>query len=174
MSHITVKHEASLRHPLLRVWPGLIIWMIVLHVGGMVAAAVLAASGGPPAVEPQFYEKAIAWDQTAAQRDRNRALNWQVAWDAVTGPGGATVRLTDAAGKPINDAGCTVEFFHRAHSRARQFAPLKFVADGVYKLEQPIRAFGDHEFRLTVIHDGETFTSTSTVPVREPMELPGS
>lgn len=174
MSCITVKHEASLRHPLLRLWPGLLIWLIIFHVGGMVAAAVIATAGGPPAVEPRFYEKAVDWDHTAAQRDVNRALNWQVAWDAVTGEAGASVRITDPAGNPVNDAGCTVEYFHRAHSRARQFAPLKFVCDGLYRLERPLRQYGDHEFRLTVLHDKDTFTHTATVTVREPSELPGS
>lgn len=174
MSCITVKHEASLRHPLLRLWPGLLIWLIVLHVGGMVAAAVIAASGGPPAVEPGFYEKAVDWDRTAAQRDRNRALGWHAAWDAATGEAGASVRITDADGKPVNDAGCTVEYFHRAHSRARQFAPLKFVGDGLYRLERPLRQFGDHEFRLTVLRGQDAFTDTATVTVREPMEVPGS
>ena len=140
----------------------------------MITAAVVAASDGPPAVEPRFYEKAIAWDETAAQRENNRRLGWTVAWDAAIGPGAARVRISDASGAPILGATCTVEYFHRAHSRARQSATLVPAGDGVYKLPDALRAPGDHEFRLSVRADAGYFTCTSTASAYAPAEVPGS
>ncbi|MEK6702655.1 MAG: FixH family protein, partial [Planctomycetota bacterium] len=152
--------------------PRLVIGLLTVHSAGMITAVVIDARSGPPEVEPRFYERALAWDATSAQRDKSRALGWHVAWDGTTGaPGQVGVRLTDAAGKPIDGATCEVEFFHRAHSRERISTVLTPAPGARYLIPVSLKRSGEHEFRLVVRRGTDVFTSIDLAWIR-PATLP--
>ena len=61
-----------------RVWPFLLGGMLALGVGMNLAMVVVATQDPSFAVEPDYYQKALAWDGTMAQEGANRDLGWQL------------------------------------------------------------------------------------------------
>jgi nitrogen fixation protein FixH len=142
-----------------RIW---IAFVIALLVGNAAALGVLVAEAGDPTprVLPDYYKKAIAWDETVAARRASADLGWRAA--VSTTPRGLTIELTDAGGAAV--AGASVEIVARHRSRADQlltialdetepgryrgaFAPAR---RGLYELEITARR-GDDTFLLTTV-----------------------
>ncbi len=129
----------------------------------------LAASDPSFSVEPSYYQKAVHWDDELAQRSHNAELGWQATTQLVALKDGVTrlsVRLTDAAGAPLDGADVRLEAF--AISRASQVARLALSAaddpsGGVYSAILPDGESGRWELKLNVTHDSERFTSVSRV-----------
>lgn len=126
------------------------------------------------AVEPDYYQKAVHWDDELAQRRHNAELGWR-ATTALTAAadGGAElrVRLTDSAGAPLAGATVRVEAF--AIDRASQVATLTLAADtgsdagsdagGAYAARLSVARRGRWELRLEAVRGAERFTSVERV-----------
>jgi nitrogen fixation protein FixH len=140
--------------------PGLVVLALLAHAAFMISVAVF---GRDPqnAAEPDYYDKALAWDQTVAQKQRNAELGWKVEWSAEARP---TLRLLDKDGRPVADAQADVTYFHQANSRDRRQATLLPSAEG-YFLPQPLGRPGSWEVRLTVRKGELVFTDVSTLRV---------
>lgn len=129
----------------------------------------LAASDPSFSVEPSYYQKAVHWDDELAQRRHNLDLGWQATTQLIASNDGATrlrVRLTDAAGIPLDGADVRLEAF--AINRASQVARLALPAaedavGGVYTAVLPAGGSGRWELKLDVTHGNERFTSVSRV-----------
>jgi len=151
------------------VWPGIVIGLLLMSAGFMGATIYFAVSDPQFSVEPDYYEKALAWDDTAAQAGRNARLGWKLAIDASGGAdprGHRTVRfeLTDASGVSLEGAAIALEFFHNAASSERLKAEVAG-AEGGYVASLPLRKPGLWEFRVTVTRGPDTFTSVQQVLV---------
>lgn len=155
--------NATLAHPSKPRWwiaPGLVVLALLGHAGFMISVAVF---GRDPqnAPEPDYYDKALAWDQTVAQKQRNAELGWTAHWSSEVRP---MLRLLDRQGRPIADAQVEIAYFHQAHSRDRRQAALLPHDDG-YVFAQPLGRPGLWEVRLTVRKGDVVFTDTSTLRV---------
>jgi hypothetical protein len=78
-----------------RKWPMIVVGMLVAHASLWVGAVFIARSNATFAVEPDYYQKALHWDETAAQAAENRRLGWGMTWE-LSAAGGAdqTRRVT--------------------------------------------------------------------------------
>ena len=69
--------------------------LLVAWAGANIAFVVITSRDASFAVEPNYYAKALAWDQTMAQQARNEALGWSVSAQS-SGRTGRTVRSSPA------------------------------------------------------------------------------
>jgi len=119
------------------------------------------------AVEPDYYEKALNWDEHAALREASAQLGWTIGLSA--GPGAepgrriVTMALSDREGEPIENADVSVVAFHNARAANRHEFSMDGVGAGVYTTDQPLNRPGHWEFRFTIMADGSTFIHTKPV-----------
>lgn len=146
-------------------WPGLVVCILGISFTFAGVTMYVAMTDPSFSVEPDYYQKALDWDQTARQRE----LNEQLAWAAAISVGDAhgplnlrdlTMTLTDDQGDAIENARVTLHAFHHARRNESLDATLE-AGDGagVYSASMPIKRDGLWEFRLVVDHDGRRFTS---------------
>ena len=146
-------------------WPAVIAAALGLHVLVMAAMVYIATSNDSYAVEPDYYAKALAWDERRAQEQRNAELGWDLQFSLDPAAPGAdpTVRatLTGAAGEPIADARIAVEVFSNVRRDDILTGVLRPAPDG-YRATLPMHGSGRWEFRFTVTRDRDVFTYRET------------
>lgn len=140
-----------------------IVFVVILLVANAAAMGFLIAKAGDPTprVLPDYYRKAVAWDETAAARRASDALGWSTAIELDRSH--LTVRLTDRSGAPV--AGAAIEVIARHRSRADQAVTLVLdeQAGGVYVGTLPGRQPGLHELALTARRADDTFVASELV-----------
>lgn len=144
-------------------WPLLIGALLTLGVAVNVVLMV-AATGDPSfSVEPDYYGKAVRWDDRMAQERRNADLGWRVEIEAIPAGDGCTVAvaIVDRAGDPVEGADVTVEAFHNARASSVLKATLSATGTG-YTAPLPMRKAGLWEFRICARRGEETFTAVAT------------
>jgi hypothetical protein len=148
-------------------WPLFIAGALTLQVASSMVTIYLATSNPSYAVEDDYYQKGLRWDETRAQQQRNRQLGWRLEY-AVTPPTAAgdqavlTTIVRGPGGEPIADAGVSVEAFHNARAREIFKGQLTSGDHGTYEASLPMRRTGLWEFRFTVTRKTEKFTHTET------------
>lgn len=138
-------------------WPGLIFAFLGANVCvvGITVYAASQADGG--ATEPDYYRKAINWDQSAAERDQSAALGWKTA--ITTSMNTVTLTLTSAEGTPIEGAKVQAEFFAVLDSGSRVTAEFQPAAGGTY-VYSGILPSGTCEFRVRATRGDDVFVKT--------------
>lgn len=160
---MTPEEAAAERRAALR-WGAIIIG--ILGTSFTVAMIMLYVSATDPsfAVEPDYYEKAINWDQHAAQAQANNELGWTISLgtgpSATPGARTITAHCADREGAAIDNATITAVAFHNARSGDRFEFPMRAAGSGIYTAEQPLQRAGRWEFRLTAVDGETTFTAT--------------
>lgn len=147
-------------------------WMVL--VGFLMAIVLVAnliliyfATSDPSfAVEEDYYQKALDWDERRAQQAANAALGWTVSFDVARArnPDGTVevrTRLEDAAGMPVRDAAVRIEAFHNARAAHVLRARLEEDPNGGYVAKLPLRRPGLWEFRLEAQRGESRFTHRS-------------
>ena len=111
-------------------------WMFVpiILLGGSVAVGVttvcLAVVGRPIGAEPEYYNKAAAWDEHRAQSAANDLIGWKVSSQIAPGEDGLpmlTVGITDKYAYAIDPQSVEVEA-----SRKQQRDDEQVEHDGLY------------------------------------------
>ena len=148
-------------------WPWIIAGALALHVVGSLVMVFVATSNPSYAVEEDYYQKALHWDDKRAQDRTNEELGWfvELAVRPAATPGeepALEVRLIDAGGEPLDGAVVAVETFHNARADDILRANLDAVGGGVYRTTLPMRHNGRWELRLTVDRGQDHFTHTET------------
>ena len=158
------------REPTGRHWPWIIVGLLVGHVSVMVLLIVTANVGESHAVEPNYYQKALAWDQTMAQQRNNVALGWELREQASMQHQAVWLRATlvDQNGAPVTGAKAELTTFHRARSADRLEVTVPEVAPGVYAIHWPTKRAGLWELRWRFTAGSETFTRTDVIEVFSP------
>jgi nitrogen fixation protein FixH len=139
--------------------------LLVASAGANIALLVITSRDASFAVEPNYYAKALAWDESMAQQARNEALGWSLGLRV--DPMGVrrlmtvTVRLADRSGAPIEGAQVAVEAFHNARASRILSAALEPRGQG-YAAVMPLERPGLWEFRLRVTRGPEAFVATVT------------
>jgi nitrogen fixation protein FixH len=148
-------------------WPYVIAGALALHVAASLIFVYVATSNPSYAVEEDYYAKSVAWDATRAQARVNADLGWAlaVAANPPSAPGEQPVlevRLSDAAGAPVDGAAVAVEAFHNVRSHDIIRAPLEGAGNGLYRAALPMRRDGRWELRFTVDRGTDHFTFSET------------
>lgn len=146
-------------------WPAAIVAMIALHAAGMVTVIAIATRDPSFAVEPNHYQKALAWDAFSARSRASQALGWKVTaqTEAVLddqGTRGLELVLVDRDGKAVHGAHAAVLAFPHARGEERLRIDLMEGAPGHYAARARMARAGIWELRLVAEHTGDTFTTT--------------
>jgi len=147
-------------------WPAVIVGALVIHVVVSLTMVWVASSNPSYAVEEDYYQKALHWDEKRAQDRHNAELGWLLGFTVEPGVAGGSavleVTATDALGRPLGGATVSVETFHNARAGDILRARLDTVGEGVYRTILPMRHNGRWELRFTVDRDDDHFTHTET------------
>jgi hypothetical protein len=156
-----------------RLWPWGIGAVLVLTVVGNAAVYQAANDANAAAVEPDYYRKAVEWDSTLAQEERNHQLGWraEIDPDPMDSSGASTIAVTlqDAAGSPIAAANLDLIAIHNAAAATPSHDSTRTDDAGRARIRLPLRHRGLWEFRLTATRGATRFTA---VLHRDVGELP--
>jgi len=149
-------------------WPVMVVGLLGLNVAVVSVTLVLATRDPSFAVEPDYYDKAVAWDETARRREASRALGWIAAVEAPAeevAPGRREIVLTlrDAAGAPVAGAQAGAVVFHNARAADREAVTLIETEPGVYRGRTRLRMAGRWIVALEVVRGGEVFVEELSV-----------
>jgi nitrogen fixation protein FixH len=144
-------------------WPIGISLTLAALVAAYVRLAVIAADPSALVVEPNYYQKAVHWDDQMQQEAGNLRLGWTLApmVGPVTPGAGAELRVTlrDSAGAPLSGATVAVVAVHNAIAHTPLSGTLSDRGDGSYAARLPFTRAGQWQLRFEVRRGGERFTA---------------
>lgn len=154
-------------------WPLAIVAMIGLHAAGMVVVILIATKDPSFAVEPNSYQKALAWDAFSAREHASEVLGWtaRVHTDRQLDAGRTReldCEILDRAGHPVVGATAAMLAFPHARGEERTRIPLREVEPGNYSARAPLVRTGVWELRLVAQRGAEIFTKTVLHTVEGP------
>jgi len=149
-------------------WPIAIVTVLLAQMLFGVWMARLASSDPHFAVEPDYYARAVNWDETMSQSRRDRALGWRVNATIVRASPDSTVlriAITDSTGAPVMVDSIVGEALAVAH--AAQINTLRLERDGDHwTVPVPHAVSGLWEIRLRAVLGAELFTSLQRVELK--------
>lgn len=147
-------------------WPIGVAAVLSLTVGANFWVLAVANDDPSFAIEPDYYQKALKWDDEMAQQQRNATLKWQLtpALSPFDRKGAVlTVRLTDSTGAALTGAKVTVAALANARANAVLDATLAPGARDGYAVVLPINRAGEWELRFEAVRGAERFTAVRRV-----------
>jgi nitrogen fixation protein FixH len=144
-------------------WPLFVAAALALQVCSSLVTIYLATANPSYAVEKDYYQKGLRWDEQRQQDRRNTALGWKIALDVTPASASGdrpTLRVTllDGTGAPITDAALAVEAFHNARSNDILEASFRSSEGGSYSTTLPMRRSGLWDLRFTATRGEDLFT----------------
>lgn len=140
------------------VMPSVVLGFLGAHMVFILFAITLAVGDPSFAVVPDYYRKAVGWDEHKAQLAASSALGWQVEVAAArdveaTGERELTLVLHDSDGKPITGALINVSMYH--HARAQHVVEAVLLPTGEpgrYTARPVMHRKGLWDISLTITH----------------------
>lgn len=169
-------HDAEpTRPPRTWVWPLIVVALLAGQVVLLVITALLATRDPTFAVEPNYYQQGLHWDDAAAQKRRNTELGWSasiVLGNKVSplGERDVSLTLTNRDGTPLDGARIELVAFPHAEAGQRATVTLEPRGGGRYESSLRFRRKGVWEFRVTATRGPETFTHREERDVYPPGE----
>lgn len=113
-------------------WPGMVIVFILGNIAVCAVTVSLAMRAGDRGVEPEYYKKAMHWDQAVAAQEASDKLGWRIVFSEQPSVGQPVrVRVVDVSGLDVPDAIISLETFHHATASKRFDVTLTRDANGV-------------------------------------------
>jgi nitrogen fixation protein FixH len=146
-------------------WPGLILSLLGIQILLMLVMVFVATRDDSFSTEPDYYQKGLHWNETAAQLRENSRLGWTGALKVLDESKAGTDRivelaLRDVSGQPVDAASVVVLAFPHVRGQDRRTAGLKSVGGGRYRTPWRFDRQGVWEFRFTAYRGSDTFTQT--------------
>lgn len=144
----------------LNIFPGIIFALLGLNFAIVGITVFAANSDGGAVIEPDYYQKALRWDDRRALDDRWRALGWtaDVELQPRTNATAIVLNLADRAGGRIGGAVVQALAFRSADAGRRHQLDLKEVGPGRYEGVAPAAGRGEWQVELRIRALGELFT----------------
>lgn len=151
-------------------WPLAVVAILGATIGANLWLIRVAGNDPSFAVEENYYQRGVHWDDELAQRSRNAALGWRVAATVVplgTGNGSSLrVALRDSLVQPLAGASVSVKAMHVARANDAVRVTLSPSGPGDYEARVPLERAGLWEIRIDVQRGPDRFTATERVDVR--------
>lgn len=136
-------------------FPYFLVSLLLISVGANVFLIMRATDDPSFAVEPDYYDKAVHWDESQAAKQASRDLGWRAEIEAAHE--GVTVELVDALGRPVEGAEVQIVAFHNARARDRLVDTMRPAGPGRYDLRRRLERSGIWEIRLTARRGDDRF-----------------
>lgn len=143
-------------------WPGMVVALLGMSVLAVAITATFALSDPSFAVVPDYYNKALRWDEDAALQHKSDALGWSDTVEFGARDDSTTMRqlivtITDTAGDPIESANLSATVFHPSRSNDIQNVAFEETEPGRYVgVFEPTR-IGFWEIKLRATRGEEVF-----------------
>lgn len=146
-------------------WALFPVGLLGLLVAVQAALFSLARTDPSFAVESEYYQKAVSWDQELNQRAVNTQLGWQTSARLALNPPSANLRvtLTESDSSPVVGATAKVIAFPNARASQIQQVSLREAEPGVYVGPIQVVHAGEWEIRVSAQRSGKTYTSAVRV-----------
>jgi len=151
-----------------RIWPMIVVGILGVSwvVCGITVYAALSDSSH--AIEDDYYERAVSWDETMAARRASEALGWTAevavsAADPHTGKRWLTVSIVDASGAPVSLDGAEAVAFHHARRGEARAVTLRSTGTGTAAGELGVGADGLWQVRLRALSGDDVFLDSQDV-----------
>lgn len=129
------------------IWPYALAAMFCVH-ASIVFITMTFASKTPANAEPEYYEKAIAWNDESGSRLTVQREGWLV--DASIEGQTVTLGLRSREGSPITGAEVVAVSLHRASPLDRTVLSFIELSDGGYTADLPSDRVGLWDLRFSV------------------------
>jgi len=143
-------------------WILAIVGLLVANVVAMVILAVTSHVDKPEVI-PEYYQRAVHYDDVIDEAAVSRALAWQT--DTAMDRDTVSVEVRDAAGAPVVGARVRVAGYQRAHAVDGYDLELSAIGPGQYRARHAGR-LGFHDLEVTIERGPEKFVTRRTVEVR--------
>lgn len=152
-------------------WPLLVVGFLALSVGFNVYLMAKARGDRAFAVESDYYQKAMHWDERVQREADSQALGWTVSVDLVPGRSAPALTFTvrDRDGRPVEGATGTVRARHNARANDVLQSAVSPREPGVYGAELEMKRMGLWEIELALERGTEKFQTI----VRRDLEAGG-
>ncbi len=163
------KHRGIPPHIL---YPGMVLALLLMSFTFATITIIKSVGDRSFAVEPDYYAKAINYDDVIDQHARNAELGWKLEAPRTidrddSGSVVWTATVSDQHGEPIENASIEIEAFGKLRSKERFAISGKPVSPGVYHATMEITTIGAWELRWVITDAaGNIFTETTTTKVR--------
>lgn len=151
-------------------WPLAVAGILGLTVAGNIWLIRIANADPSFAVEENYYQRGVKWDDEMAQRARNTELGWRLlaTLSPIQAGHGADlhVALSDSSIVPIDHASVVVRAVHVARARDPVEVTLRASAPGEYRAVVPIERAGLWELRIDVNRGADRFTALERLDAR--------
>jgi nitrogen fixation protein FixH len=133
---------------------------------------MMHVAGSDPsfAVEPDYYQKAVAFDSTMAAEARSARLGWNASSVIAVVDGGARVAVTlrDSAGQPVTGARVSVDA--RFNARANDVLTGTLAEDGPGTYSAPLKVGhgGEWEVRVDAVRGEQHFVTSTRAQAPSP------
>lgn len=169
----TAANGSEARHRVF--WVGLVLSLLGGQIAFVTVMVYMAATNGTFAVEPDYYQKGLHWDATAAQLRENDRLSWSLGIDigddaGTLGERTVTCTLRNVDGSPLEGAIIDLVAFPHVRGYERTSATLVAEDGGRYRTTLRFSRKGVWEFRGIVKRGPDTFTFTEQQDVYPPGE----
>ena len=144
-------------------WPVCLMGIFVVNGIGVAIVLFFALQDPAMAVEPGYYEQALAWDEHREQEQRNEALSWgKVLSHEVAGNDPTrrvvSLEMSDREGAALEGASIEFVAFNAARAKERLSGSFTAVGGGRYDTVLTIQYPGLWVFRLRCERGGDVFT----------------
>jgi nitrogen fixation protein FixH len=153
-------------------WPIGIALVLILSAGSNIWVALIAARDEAFAVEPDYYQKAVHFDDEMALRAASAKLGWHVIPTLALGDAGQRGSLeatvTDSSGTPISGATVQLLAMHNARASHQLTATLLDAGEGRYRAPLDAVRPGEWELRFLVTRGTDRFAVRERVDAAPP------
>ena len=141
-------------------WGALVIGFLSFSVGLGIAAITLAARDPSVAVIPDYYQRALDWDETQRIRQESEALGWEVRQGIGFG-GDLNLVVVDKQKQPVAIDRGTFVAFHHARANDLHQARITASSEGTINIPSLIRRAGLWQFELDLVdQQGQRFVKS--------------
>jgi len=153
--------------------PAVVIGLLGGHMVFICVAITLATGDRSFAVVPDYYSKAVDYDQRKAELAASEALGWRVELQPgpttdVKGERALVVVLRDAEGMAVTDADVRVACYHFARASQPVSFELVELLPGQYSGTAKLGREGFWQFEVIADRGDQRFVSETKQFVREP------
>ena len=151
-------------------WPAMVVGLLLMNVAVVGVTVVLATRDPSFAVEANYYDKAVAWDDYARRQVASEALGWTAVAmvsrdEAAPGQRAVCITLHDAQGAPVEGALVEAVVFHNARAGDREFLRLSETGAGLYEGTARRRRDGVWVVEVTARRAGDEFFAETRAEV---------